>query len=282
MNTDTLQLRIQDPERYRRETARARREEQLRKKKRRKQRRRALLAGLLLFVAGAALLVLYGLRQLEAPPPISHLEGGGQTAFQQGEGAALPVETEANPALEEGWELVLVNKDNPLPAGWLPTLAEVQNGAEVDERIAAPLKKLLEAAEEGGIPLYLNSAYRSRQEQEEVLWEKIWELMDQGRSMEEAKRQALSVAAQPGTSEHETGLALDIIAADRSRNEEAYRWLFDHAWEYGFALRYPAGKTEITGIEYEPWHYRYVGEGPAREMWEQGLCLEEYLERKAG
>ena len=88
--------------------------------------------------------------------------------------------------------------------------------------------------------------------------------------------------ALPGTSEYETGLALDIVAADRSRNEEAYRWLFDHAWEYGFALRYPAGKTGTTGIEYEPWHYRYVGEGPAREMREQGLCLEEYLAQKAG
>ena len=84
--------------------------------------------------------------------------------------------------------------------------------------------------------------------------------------------------AEPGTSEHELGLAIDINAdLDRSTSDEVYGWLAQNAWKYGFVLRYPADKTDITGIDYEPWHYRYVGQEAAKEMHKKGLCLEEYL-----
>ena len=90
--------------------------------------------------------------------------------------------------------------------------------------------------------------------------------------------------AVPGTSEHQTGLALDIVDTSYQILDEAQedtdvqRWLAEHSWEYGFVLRYPLGKSEITGISYEPWHYRYVGRTAAREMTELGLRLEEYVD----
>ena len=88
--------------------------------------------------------------------------------------------------------------------------------------------------------------------------------------------------AVPGTSEHELGLAVDINAdKDNSSNDEVYEWLYKNAYRYGFILRYPIGKTSVTGIDYEPWHYRYVGTDYSEEIAESGLCLEEWLERNA-
>lgn len=89
--------------------------------------------------------------------------------------------------------------------------------------------------------------------------------------------------APPGTSEHQTGLALDIVSADYQLLDEKQaetpeqQWLMEHCWEYGFVLRYPTDKSAVTGIGYEPWHYRYVGKEAAREMVRRGVCLEEYL-----
>ena len=93
------------------------------------------------------------------------------------------------------------------------------------------------------------------------------------------------MVAVPGTSEHQTGLALDIVDASYQHLDQAQeatpvqQWLMAHSWEYGFVLRYPTGKSETTGIIYEPWHYRYVGREAAREMTGLGLCLEEYVDR---
>ena len=87
--------------------------------------------------------------------------------------------------------------------------------------------------------------------------------------------------AIPGTSEHELGLAVDINAdKEQSSNEEVYNWLAENAWRYGFILRYPQGKEDITGIDYEPWHYRYVGKEVAKEIYEAGITLEEYVGKR--
>ena len=108
--------------------------------------------------------------------------------------------------------------------------------------------------------------------------------MGEGYSYERAVEEAGTVVAVPGTSEHQTGLALDIVDASYQHLDEAQedtqvqQWLMEHSWEYGFVLRYPSGKSETTGIIYEPWHYRYVGREAAREMTELGLCLEEYVD----
>ena len=90
--------------------------------------------------------------------------------------------------------------------------------------------------------------------------------------------------ARPGTSEHQLGLALDIVDLDYqqldTRQEETpeQKWLMENSWKYGFILRYPTDKSNITGIIYEPWHYRYVGKEAAKVIHEKGICLEEYLE----
>jgi D-alanyl-D-alanine carboxypeptidase len=108
--------------------------------------------------------------------------------------------------------------------------------------------------------------------------------MDTGLSKTEAKKKAATVVAVPGTSEHQLGLSVDIIDASLyslERKQEtlpAQRWLMENSWKYGFVLRYPEDKVDITGIIYEPWHYRYVGTEVARELYESGLTLEEYIE----
>ena len=105
----------------------------------------------------------------------------------------------------------------------------------------------------------------------------------QGYAQTDAEEEAGKVVARPGTSEHQLGLAVDIVDLDNQNLDETQedtavqQWLMAHSWEYGFILRYPGGKSEITGIIYEPWHYRYVGRDAAAEIYAQGVCLEEYL-----
>jgi hypothetical protein len=101
---------------------------------------------------------------------------------------------------------------------------------------------------------------------------------NQGMSHEDAVAKALTIVAVPGTSEHQMGLALDIIAEFDSDSSATWTWLKNNSWRYGFILRYPADKEAVTGISFEPWHFRYVGVPTAQEITEKGLCLEEYLE----
>ena len=144
-------------------------------------------------------------------------------------------------------------------------------------------------AGDGGIPplcgafavVYpvVREGYRTEEEQQEILDDKIQTYINQGYSQSRAERTTKEWVALPGTSEHQLGIAVDINA-DKSKcsNEEVYAWLAENAYKYGFILRYPQGKLEMTGISYEPWHYRYVGEEAALEIYEQGICLEEYFE----
>ena len=127
------------------------------------------------------------------------------------------------------------------------------------------------------------SGYRTVTRQTELFQEKIDELMVDGLTYDEAYTAAATVVAIPGTSEHNLGLAVDICATDYQLLDDAQaetpeqQWLMEHCAEYGFILRYPQGKEEITGIIWEPWHYRYVGVEAATEIMQSGLCLEEYL-----
>ena len=124
----------------------------------------------------------------------------------------------------------------------------------------------------------------SQAKQQELYENKLQRLIEEGYSYENAVTEAGTVVAVPGTSEHQTGLALDIVDAsyqilDQGQEDTlVQQWLIEHSWEYGFVLRYPNAKSEITGIIYEPWHYRYVGREAAREMTELDLCLEEYVD----
>lgn len=127
------------------------------------------------------------------------------------------------------------------------------------------------------------SSYRTIQKQERLYKNKVNEYISQGYSQKQAEKEAGKWVAVPGTSEHHTGLAVDIVATDyqlldeNQENTPEQQWLMNNAYKYGFILRYPNGKSHITGIYYEPWHYRYVGKEVAKEIHEQGICLEEYL-----
>lgn len=177
------------------------------------------------------------------------------------------------------WNLVLVNEWNPLPENHEITLTQLQNGQSVDERIYPSLQSMFDNARAAGIQLTISSSYRTTERQQELLDEKIEEYKLQGHSDEESASLASEWVALPGTSEHELGLAVDITTLDSQVQDASivWQWLKEHCAEYGFILRYPEDKTEITGIAHEPWHFRYVGVEAAKEIMERGSCLEEYL-----
>lgn len=178
-----------------------------------------------------------------------------------------------------GWNLILVNKENPIPDDYEMELTELSNGQMVDSRIYPELQAMFDEARGNGLQLFVREGYRTAKEQQRILEEKIESYENEGHSREEAERIAKEWVAVPGTSEHELGLSVDINAdISVSSRDDVYTWLAENAYRYGFIKRYPSDKTELTEISNEPWHYRYVGKKAAKEMKEQGLCLEEYME----
>ena len=182
-------------------------------------------------------------------------------------------------AVSGGWNLVVVNRWSELPEDYDIELMELSNGQKIDERIYPYLQEMFDAARAEGIYPIVREGYRTEEEQQAIFDEKVQAYINEGYSRSRAERTAKEWVALPGTSEHQLGIAVDINA-DKSKcsNDEVYEWLAENAHEYGFILRYPQGKTEITGTSYEPWHYRYVGEAVALEIYERGICLEEYFE----
>lgn len=195
--------------------------------------------------------------------------------------AASPVESEA--FAEGGWSLVLVNPWTPLPAGHSITLTQLKNGQAVDERCYPALQKMMDDCRAAGLEPLICSSYRSQEKQERLFQQQMEPYLAQGYSEADARAAAGNAVAIPGTSEHQLGLALDIVDAshqllDESQEQTAVQqWLMQNSWQYGFILRYPTDKSDVTGIMYEPWHYRYVGPTAAKEIHEQSVCLEEYL-----
>ena len=187
---------------------------------------------------------------------------------------------------EEAWKLTLVNKWNPMEDGYKPAVAEIENNYYFDARAVGYLQEMLADGRREGLDFWVCSAYRTLEKQTDLFEEKVRRVTaETGLTGEAAREKAGTEVAFPGTSEHNLGLAVDIVARDyqildekQARTEEA-RWLKENCWKYGFILRYPTDKTEETGIIFEPWHYRYVGEKAAKEIMEQGICLEEYLDR---
>lgn len=161
---------------------------------------------------------------------------------------------------KDEWYMLLVNRENPLPADYtFETTVIDQSGHTVDSRIAADLSAMISAAENDGINFVFYTAYRTVQKQSELF-------------------SAGKTDVPGGSSEHNSGLALDIgcQVGDFEGSEEE-EWLLKNAHEYGFILRYPKGKEDVTGFAHEPWHFRYVGREQAKLIFESGLCLEEYL-----
>ena len=186
-------------------------------------------------------------------------------------------ETETESAADESWKLLLVNADHPLPSDFTVTLKELRNDHHVDERIYPELQQMFDDARRVGIYPFINESYRTAERQQEILDKFIANYEDSGMPHEQAVEKALTVVAVPGTSEHQLGLALDIIAEYDADSTATWQWLKENCWRYGFILRYPANKEAITGIAYEPWHVRYVGTDAAKKITEGGICLEEYL-----
>jgi len=174
--------------------------------------------------------------------------------------------------------LILCNRWHPIPRDYEVELYTVEENIQIDRRMLPAFEKLMAALKEQGFHFGVLGAYRTWQLQEEIMASFIRMHENEGHSHEEARRLAERRVAIPGTSEHQLGLAVDIEPPQEDNDEEGlYVWLEENAHRFGFVLRYPADKTHITGIQYEPWHFRYVGLEAAREMFERRVCLEEYL-----
>lgn len=176
--------------------------------------------------------------------------------------------------------LILVNRDHPLPDNYRVSLKTFDGGNKVARIIYRPLDNMFDDMRAEGLSPRLNSAYRSESEQIRIMDEYIDDFMNEnGLSYESASRRALDYVSMPGTSEHETGLAVDISSSAGDDDMfRVYDWLAENAYLYGFIKRYPAGSEDITGYDEELWHYRYVGTDAAREIYELDITLEEYLD----
>ena len=174
----------------------------------------------------------------------------------------------------------------PEPEDWSVDLVTLPNGLEIDKRCYDALMEMSDGCYDAGLTPVICSAYRAQDFQETLYNNKVSEWMDQGYGLEDAKAKAGRQVAVPGTSEHQLGLAVDIVDVSyqlldtNQENTGVQKWLLENSWRYGFILRYPTDKTDITGIVYEPWHYRYVGKEYAKEIHEKGVCLEQYLEQR--
>ena len=187
-----------------------------------------------------------------------------------------PVETTTEPKAQppvplDDWRLVLVNAENPLPEDYAVSLTQLTDGHQVDKRCYSDLQAMLDACTAAGLYPRLESAYRDWAAQNAYFDQEMAKLLEEGMNHSQAEKETAKTVAAAGCSEHHLGLAVDI------EDKDAQQWLQEHSWEYGFILRYPGDKTAETGYAYDPGHYRYVGREAAKEMWETGLCLEEYL-----
>lgn len=199
------------------------------------------------------------------------------------EQAAIDMEMDISSFSKEDWKLILINKQHAIPDNYKVPLGTIRGSMRCDERIIPELTEMMQAARANGVNLVICSPYRDYDRQIMLFDRKIKAYMKRGLSYLEAYRITSQAVTVPGASEHQIGLALDIISDKyTSLNEglgetEAGKWLASHSYEYGFVLRYPKGKEDITGIEYEPWHFRYVGKAAARYIYENKLTLEEFV-----
>ncbi len=208
--------------------------------------------------------------------------GSEDSGGSSGSGGSTSSEIPVASIDKTAWNLALVNMQNPMEEKDIP-LGTLSNGIQFDARAIEALEAMLAAGNSEGLQLMVCSGYRSVAYQTTLFNKKVQEYINKGYSEQAAYDIAKTIVAPPGTSEHNTGLAADIVAVNYQILDEGFAatpefaWLQEHAKEYGFILRFPKGKEDITGIIYEPWHYRYVGIEAAEQIWSSGVCLEEYL-----
>ena len=243
----------------------------------------ALAAALLLTGSLAALPALFLARGRAARslPPSSFAAASAPARAAQAPAAG------PGSAAAQDWQTRLVSAAHPLPEDFSVCTAPVEHYPDrrFDARAVDALNALLNGAQKAGLPLYLVSAWRSPARQQALFARKVAWYLRRGYDGGAAERQAARWVARPGTSEHNLGLAADLVSARWYENHDdlteefaatpEYAWLCAHCAEYGFVLRYPPGKAQLTGVTYEPWHFRYVGRRAAQLLTSQGLCLEE-------
>ena len=284
---------MSESERRRRAAARARRKRQV-------FRNRLIFAFVCLVLAVAVGFGVYKLVGVLTAGEKKNATSGQSASQSAGDSASQPVSQPASepasepastggtviPTTDGDWRLTLVNNNVALPENWQITtkVAEASTQKELAEEAADAYMQMKQAAAVDGVELLLCSGYRTVEYQQNLFDQEKQKWLDEGMSDQEAYDKAKTVVAVPGYSEHNSGLAADIVTPDHQTldsafaNTDAAKWLFEHAPDYGFILRYPVNKQAITGIIYEPWHYRYVGVENAKTITESGKCLEEYLD----
>lgn len=178
------------------------------------------------------------------------------------------------------WRLTLANYENILPEDFEVDVADIDDTRQFDSRAIADLKAMINAMGRDGISnIWVQSAYRSVERQKELYDNSVKKYLKQGKTQEEAERLTDEYINKPGASDHNLGLAVDFNNVDNNFEDlKAFKWLRENAEDYGFILRYPKDKEDITKISYESWHWRYVGQEHAKKMNELNMCLEEYIE----
>ncbi len=192
---------------------------------------------------------------------------------------------------------ILVNDDNYIPDNYQhvclvnmkeycdASVVKVKGSDIQGEKYAVDaLLTMLHAAQAEGLKSWqVNAGYRSIEYQQKLFDERVYAYRQEGMTGTQARAKVRQTVADPGASEHHTGLAFDVAVTGASSfaSTEQSVWLAKHCWEYGFILRYPADKTALTGISYEPWHIRYVGTAHSLIMRDENLCLEEYIAKYA-
>ncbi len=182
-----------------------------------------------------------------------------------------------------GKHTIMVNPWNTVPEDYERDLVKVEGWHEIQAEAAEEFEQMITDCKRAGHGVYINCIYRSNATQQFLYYRKVNYYRSQGNDYTQACTLAGRSIAVPGTSEHELGLAADIVDSAYQRldwnqaNMPTQKWLMENSWKYGFTLRYPDGKSEVTGIIYEPWHYRYVGKELAKELYELDLCMEEYF-----
>lgn len=234
------------------------------------------------------------LEDLDLSESIDHYDVGGENQYSVDEilndtnsleVMSQNVETEAEGSFsKDDWNLILVNKQHPIPENYSFELGTITANMKCDARILPELFAMLQAAREDGVNLIVCSPYRDISLQRVLFDRKIELYMEQGYNYMDAYKKASQIVTVPGASEHQVGLALDIICDTYTVLDEGFgetaagQWLRENSREYGFILRYPEGKEHITGIDYEPWHFRYVGKDAAAIIMDNDLTLEEFVE----
>ena len=209
------------------------------------------------------------------------------------EAATLPEATTATPIpamtvehivtmpADKTWKLVLLNRHNQISEAYVPALAYIMEGStiQVDLRITDAFQEMYEAAQADGVTLTPVSGYISRELQNSLYQKKVMDLAAQGMTLEEAAQTAAETVLPAGCSEDNIGISVCIgMQLDSFAQSDAYRWLQENAWKYGFIERYTEEKRDVTEVNARPWYWRYVGTEAAEQMYESGQCLEEYLQ----